>query len=506
MIAGTVTYERHCPETTLLYRTIQEHWSTFLAHMEAGSGELPAFVLDEFEAYLRCGILAHGLLRVRCRDCGHSRVVAFACKRRGFCPSCLGRRMADTAAFCVDHLFPQVPARQYVLSLPYALRFKLAYSADATSAVLGAFISAINSDLRRRARKRKLRGRLQPGSLTVVQRFGSSLNLNVHFHAIVMDGVYAEQPDGTMLFHPLPAPAAEDVARLARAVCRKVTRYLGQLTGEDKDQQLTLDHLANASVQGLVATGPRRGCRVLRLGGTGEDAEAAIIGKRCAEVAGFNVHANVRVGANDREGLEHLCRYLARPPIANDRLQELPDGRLALCFKQAWRDGTTHIVFTPHELIEKLIPLIPRPRCHLVRYHGILGPAAKDRAKVVPTPPAPSAPDAAGSDAAGADKAGTGESREIDVTKIQRGSRLPWALLLKRVFMADALTCPKCQGRMKILAAITKPEAIHNILDYLGIPSDAPRWIAARPPPQGALSGTSDLAEVDYADPPNPEW
>jgi hypothetical protein len=337
--------------------------------------------------------------------------------------------------------------------------------------------------------------------LTVVQRFGSSLNLNVHFHVIAMDGVYAERPDGTMLFHPLPAPRDEDIARLARAVCRKVTRYLGQLTGEDKEQQLTLDHLANASVQGLVATGPRRGCRVLRLGGTGDDAEAAIIGKRCAEVAGFNVHANVRVRANDRVGLEHLCRYLARPPIANDRLQELPDGRLALRFKQAWRNGTTHIVFTPHELIEKLIPLIPRPRCHLVRYHGILGPAAKDRAKVVPTPPAPPAPDAAS-----ADKAGTGESREIDIAKIQRGSRLPWAVLLKRVFMTDALTCPKCQGRMKILAAITKPEAIHNILDYLGIPSDAPRWIAARPPPQGALSGTSDLAEVDYADPPSPEW
>ena len=419
--------------------------STFLADLEAGGGELPAFVLDEFEAYLRRGIPVHGFLRVRCKDCGHSRVVAFACKRRGFCPSCLGRRMADTAAFCVDYLFPRVPARQYVLSLPYALRFKMAYSADATSVVLGAFISAINSDLRRRARKRKLRGRLQTGSLTVVQRFGSSLNLNVHFHAIVMDGVYAEQPDGTMLFHPLPAPSDENIARLARAVCRKVTRYLGQLTGEDKDQQLTLDHLANASVQGLIATGPCRGCRVLRLGGTGEDAEAAIMGKRCADVAGFNVHANVRVGANDRDGLEHLCRYLARPPIANDRLQELPDGRLALRFKQAWRDGTTHIVFTPHELIEKLIPLIPRPRCHLVRYHGILGPAAKDRAKVVPTPPAPPAPDAASAESAGADKAGTGESREIDITKIQRGSRLPWALLLKRVFV-HPINCRSRRG------------------------------------------------------------
>jgi hypothetical protein len=103
----------------------------------------------------------------------------------------------------------------------------MAYSPDATSVVLGAFISAINSDLRRRARKRKLHGRLQTGSLTVVQRFGSSLNLNVHFHIIGMNGVYAEQPDANLLFHPLPAPSDEDLARMARAVCRKVTRVVG---------------------------------------------------------------------------------------------------------------------------------------------------------------------------------------------------------------------------------------------------------------------------------------
>jgi len=85
-------------------------------------------------------------------------------------------------------------------------------------------------------------------------------------------------------------------------------------------------------------------------------------------------------------------------------------------------------------------------------------------------------------------------------------SRLRWAILLKRVFMTDVLTYPKCQGRMKILAAITKPEAIRKILDHLGIPSEAPRRTSARPPPQAELSGTSDRAEVDYADPPSPEW
>ncbi|HEX7599633.1 MAG TPA: hypothetical protein VF518_15555 [Polyangia bacterium] len=72
--------------------------------------------------------------------------------------------------------------------------------------------------------------------------------------------------------------------------------------------------------------------------------------------------------------------------------------------------------------------------------------------------------------------------------------------------MTDALTCPKCHGRMKILAAITKPDAIRKILDHLGIPSEAPCRTVARPPPQAELSGMPDLAEVDYADPPSPEW
>ena len=112
----------------------------------------------------------------------------------------------------------------------------------------------------------------------------------------------------------------------------------------------------------------------------------------------------------------------------------------------------------------------------------------------------------ADAEAGGADKAGEGESRDIDLSNLPRVSRLPWALLLKRVFMTDVLTCPKCRGRMKILAAITKPDAIRKILDHLGIPSEPPRCTAARPPPQAELSGTSDLAEVDFADLPSPEW
>jgi hypothetical protein len=488
-------YARRQPETTLLYRTVQAHWLQFLADIEAEGGELPAFVKDEFQAYLRCGILAHGFLRVRCKACGFSRAVGFSCKHRGFCPSCLGRRMADTAAFCVDHLFPKVPIRQIVLSVPVHLRFRMAYSPDLTTAVLRCFIAAITSDLRRRARKRKIQGDLETGAMTVIQRFGSSLALNVHFHTLAVDGVWEKQPDGNLLFHPMPAPSDKDVARIARAVCRKVQRLLARENSGDDGQTSLLDELASASAQGLVATGPRRGCRVLRLGSTGEDKTATLTSKRCADVAGFNVHANTCARANERERLEILVRYLARPPIAHDRLSELPDGRLALQFKQAWRNGATHVVFTPHELIEKLIPLVSRPRSHLVRYHGILGPAAEDREKVVPK----SGPVEYGRATDAAEPA----TREIDASSMPRSNRLPWAVLLKRVFLVDVLECPKCKGRMKILAAVTEPASVRRVLESLGLPSEPPRLRPARSPPQTELG--VDRTQVDdfQADPPS---
>jgi hypothetical protein len=148
-------------------------------------------------------------------------------------------------------------------------------------------------------------------------------------------------------------PFSVDALRSFR-LCRPV---------QDKNQQPTLGLSANASRQGLVATGPRRGCRVLRLGTTGDGKTANLTGKRCADVAGFNVHANPCARANERDRLEILVKYLARPPIANDRLSELPDGRLALQVQQAWRDDSTHLVFTPHELATKLIPLIRARAC-----------------------------------------------------------------------------------------------------------------------------------------------
>src|SRR5690606_1778246 len=121
--ATTPRYERHRPEQTLLYQLVETHYPEFCAQLDAQGRRLPAYVRQEFEDFFRCGRLEHGFLRVRCEDCKHERLVAFSCKRRGFCPSCGARRMAESAALLVDEVLPEQPMRQWVLSFPFQLRF-----------------------------------------------------------------------------------------------------------------------------------------------------------------------------------------------------------------------------------------------------------------------------------------------------------------------------------------------------------------------------------------------
>ena len=120
-----VHHWRYRPEQTTLHRLVQQHAATFFAQAEdAASADLPQFVKDEFDAFLECGMLVHGFLRLRlrCGECGHDKRVAFSCKRCRFCPSSGARRISQTAAQLVDHSIPHVPVRQRVLSLPIPLR------------------------------------------------------------------------------------------------------------------------------------------------------------------------------------------------------------------------------------------------------------------------------------------------------------------------------------------------------------------------------------------------
>ena len=181
-------YVRHRPESTLLYKLVEQHYPAFRDLRAEAGRPLPDYVQEEFDAYLKCGRLEEGFLRVRCEHCHAEKLVAFSCKKRGFCPSCGARRMAETAALLADEVLPERPLRQWVLSLPHALRFLLATDPEALTLVLGVVYRTISRHLLHKAGLARSSG--ATGAVTLVQRFGSALNLNVHFHMLCLDGVY----------------------------------------------------------------------------------------------------------------------------------------------------------------------------------------------------------------------------------------------------------------------------------------------------------------------------
>jgi len=164
-------YSRHRPEATLLYWLVAQHYPSFRDRRAAEGRALPRYVEAEFEAYLRCGLLEHGFLRVKCNACQAEKLVAFSCKRRGLCPSCGARRIVETAALLVDNVLPQQPIRQWVLSLRFALRNLLATRPGLVTQVLGIVYRAISCNLIRKAGL--TRASAATGAVTLIQRFGS---------------------------------------------------------------------------------------------------------------------------------------------------------------------------------------------------------------------------------------------------------------------------------------------------------------------------------------------
>jgi hypothetical protein len=181
----------------------------------------------------------------------------------------------------------------------------------------------------------------------------------------------------------------------------------------------------------------------------------------CANAHGFSLHAGVRCGADQRQQLEHLCRYITRPAIANERLKLNAAGQVVLQLKSAYQDGTTHVVMSPLEFMQRLAALVPRPRLHLIRFHGVLAPNAKLRAAIVPSPA----------------HSTTGHAADHSH---HSPARMSWARLLKRVFDIDIEHCPNCGGRLKIIAAIEEAPVIVRILAHLGLPTRAPPRAPAR--------------------------
>ncbi len=430
---------------------------------------------------------AHGFARFHCFTCGSDALVAFSCKGRGFCPSCGGRRMAESAAHLVDHVFPRVPVRQWVISFPWTIRYLLARRPVLCRAVRRIFLRAVFGFYKDRAAAEGIAdGR--SGAVNRIQRFGSALNLNVHFHALVLDGVYtAQSPFARPVFHEAEALADADIEALVETIRTRVLRLLrrrGLLTSEgetmlseDPEEQGLLPLFQAASIQGRVAQGPEAGARLGRLGTRSASRARFTPLPLCAEVDGFSLHAAVHIPRHDRDRLEHLCRYIARPPLAADRLTLSPRGRVRYEFRRPWRDGTTHVVFEPLVFLERLAALVPPPRMQLQTYHGVLAPGASWRDEVVPKGPWSSSPQ------------GCSANPEHEHGASPRPPhRYLWAELMRRVFGLDVLLCRKCRTHRRLIALITERPVIVAILTHLGLDADPPLIHPARAPPQAEFS------------------
>jgi hypothetical protein len=381
--------------------------------------------------------------------------------------------MAQMAAHLVEQVIPWVPTRQWVVSVPIPLRYWMAASQDLTAKVHTIIRTTIGQYYVNQAVQRgHERATVNPGSVTFLQRFGSALNLNVHYHLLFLEGVFLDRTDQgrTPRFLAGEPPTDTDIAAVVQKISRRVIRTLRHLayleaggtdavvTGYDplQDHEPALARTMAASVQQRIACGERAGQPVRRIGsGFGSAGEVPrLTGPRCASVNGFSLHAQTQIPAHRRDQLERLIRSTARGAVSLERLQEDTNGDLVYTFTHPWSDGTTGIRLSPLELLEKLAALVPLPHVHLVRYGGCLAPHSHLRGAILPTPR----------------QQGLDEPEACPTSP-----RWSWARLLQRVFALDMATCPFCQrGVLRLIAVITQGEVIGKILRHLKRAADPP--------------------------------
>lgn len=234
-----------------------------------------------------------------------------------------------------------------------------------------------------------------------------------------------------------------------------------------------MQQLLAHSITYRIAVGPQAGRKVFTLQ-TLPPRDVNESPARVGTASGFSLHAGVAAKAHQRDKLERLCRYIARPAVSEKRLSLTAHGKVCYQLKTPYRDGTTHVLFEPMDFIARLAALVPKPRVNLTRFHGVFAPNSQHRAQITPA------------------KRGKGNPTralgEQDATP--RHVSMTWAQRLKRVFHIDIETCSQCGGKAKIIACIEDPVVIQKILDYLDAKvawADIQKLPESRAPPQGVL-------------------
>ena len=290
---------------------------------------------------------------------------------------------------------------------------------------------------------------------------------------LITDGVFSADQDGTAVFHPACDLDSEDFLAVQTKLRKRGLRWL-QRHG----------HLDSAAVHTLDAPD---------------------------HAGGWSVDASVTIAGWDRQGLERLVRYCARPPLSQERLGRLNAEALVYSLRKPTLDGRTELILTPLELLDRLAHLVTPPRIHKHRYCGVLAPNAKLR-RVVTASAGPAGatlqllqdaqqkmglPEAETADGA------TGPVADAEPrSRIRRTAARCWALLLARIYECLPLLCPRCGQSMRIIAFVLDPPVIERILGHIGEPVTPPAVSPARSPPQAEMdfdqtAGADDWTEMD---------
>lgn len=328
---------------------------------------------------LGCGILAKGFACAQCVSCNKAVFIAFSCKGRGVCPSCNTKAMVETAANLIENMIPFVPVRQFVISFPKRIRHYLQ-----THSILQAILKIVIDEITKRLIISAAKPGGKIGAVSFIQQFGNTLNFHPHFHLIVADGLFSTEGE-QLLFHEASL-TPDDIADTQDSIQKRVLRYFGKRKFFDK--------------------------------GTIEKMHSC-------ENNGFSLNANVRIPSWDREGLERLIRYCARPCFASENLR-WNGPWINYRLPKPTRDGKRFIQLDPLELIGRISKFIPYPRRHRRHYHGIFAPNSPLRKKIVIKKPR------------------TNPSQDVRdmVDKVEKVS-FNWSKLIARIYETNPLICSR---------------------------------------------------------------
>jgi len=424
-------YRPRNPKASDFYACVQDNFeeleSVYDEKYQKQHGYWRPVIRDVIYKYLDCGDLRQGFARVRCPSCHAEFLLAFSCKGRYFCPSCHQKRVVAFAERIETDLLENVPHSQHVVTIPKLLRVYFKHDRK----LLGLLSRCFWETLKLFFREVSHDEHAVPGAIISIQTYGRDPTVfHPHLHCLVTDGLIS--PDGR--FHPIPCIDTEKLMGLFRH------KLLQALLAEEKITHAVVDLLLSW------------------------------------KHPGFSVFCSQSVEPGNAGATRRLASYMLHPAFALERFRYDPDAGTVLYDarnKQADQQQTSDSITVSSALdwLAAVVTHIPNKGQQLLRYYGWYSNVSQARKKQA----APAMP---------------GQQEDLspdEHEQFRKQRRRSWARLIKKIYEADPLVCPRCRGPMKIISFIEDPPVIKKILLHLNLWELPQRSPPSKSPPRDFL-------------------